>query len=111
MLEVRRASLVAQTVKNLPVMQETGVQSLGQEDTPEKGMAIPPAHSVPFLCSSATPEQRNSVEPSGLQGVALGVKLREAPSSNFYQSSAPLSVSCIGFLGIFPLRKGLYGYF
>ena len=98
-------------VKNLPVMQETGIQSLSQEDTLEKGMAIPPAHSVPFLCPSAAPEQRNSIEPSGLQGVALGFKLREAPSSNFHQSSASLPVSCIGFLGIFPLRKGLCGYF
>ena len=34
------ASLVAQMVKNLPAMQETGVQSLGQEDPLEKGMAI-----------------------------------------------------------------------
>ena len=33
------ASLVAQTVKNLPVMQETWVQSLGQEDPLEKEMA------------------------------------------------------------------------
>ena len=33
------ASLVAQTVKNLPAMQETGVRSLGQEDPLEKGMA------------------------------------------------------------------------
>ena len=32
------ASLVAQMVKNLPAMQETWVRSLGQEDTPEKGM-------------------------------------------------------------------------
>ena len=31
--------LVAQTVKNLPAMQETHVQSLGQEDPLEKGMA------------------------------------------------------------------------
>ena len=30
---------MAQTVKNLPVMQETGVQSLGGEDPLEKGMA------------------------------------------------------------------------
>ena len=30
---------VAQTVKNLPAMQETWVQSLGQEDPLEKGMA------------------------------------------------------------------------
>ena len=33
------ASLVAQTVKNLPAMQETHVQSLGQKDSLEKGMA------------------------------------------------------------------------
>ena len=32
-------SLVAQTVKNMPAMQETRVQSLGQEDPLEKGMA------------------------------------------------------------------------
>ena len=33
------ASPVAQMVKNLPAMQETWVQSLGQEDPLEKGMA------------------------------------------------------------------------
>ena len=33
------ASLVAQTVKNLPAVQETQVRSLGQEDPLEKGMA------------------------------------------------------------------------
>ena len=31
---------VAQTVKNLPVMQETRIRSLGWEVSPEKGMAI-----------------------------------------------------------------------
>ena len=31
--------LVAQTVKNLPAVQETWVQSLGQEDPLEKGIA------------------------------------------------------------------------
>ena len=34
-----QTSLVAQTVKNLPTMQETHVRSLGQEDPLEKGMA------------------------------------------------------------------------
>ena len=34
------SSLVAQMVKNLPAMQETGVRSLGQEDPLEKEMAI-----------------------------------------------------------------------
>ena len=33
------ASLVAQTVKNLPAMQETWVRFLGWEDTLGKGMA------------------------------------------------------------------------
>ena len=35
--------LVAQTIKNLPAMQETQVQSLGWEDPLEKGMATHPA--------------------------------------------------------------------
>ena len=34
-----RASLVAQMVKHLPTMWETGVQSVGQEDLLEKEMA------------------------------------------------------------------------
>ena len=33
------ASLVVQTVKNLPVIWETQVRSLGQEDPPEEEMA------------------------------------------------------------------------
>ena len=33
------ASLIAQSVKNLPAVQETWVQSLGQEDPLEKKMA------------------------------------------------------------------------
>ena len=37
------ASLVAQTVKNLPAVQKTRVQSLGQEDPLEKGMATHPS--------------------------------------------------------------------
>ena len=35
------ASLVAQMIKNLPTMQETQAQSLGQEDPLEKEMATP----------------------------------------------------------------------
>ena len=34
-----KSSLVAQTVKNLPVMQETRAQSLGQKDPLKKGIA------------------------------------------------------------------------
>ena len=39
LLMYTRASPVAQMVKSLPTMQETRVQSLGQEDLVEKGMA------------------------------------------------------------------------
>ena len=35
----QRASLVAQRLKRLPPMRETGVRSLGQEDPLEKAMA------------------------------------------------------------------------
>ena len=38
-LEGIRTSLVTQTVKNLPAMQETQVLSLGREDPFKKGMA------------------------------------------------------------------------
>ena len=38
-LDMTWTSQVAQTVKNLPTVQETWVQSLGQEDPLEKGMA------------------------------------------------------------------------
>ena len=39
MTREKRVSLVAQMVKNLPIMQETGVQSLHREDPVEKGIA------------------------------------------------------------------------
>ena len=46
------ASLVAQTVKHLPAMQETWVRSLGQEDPVEKEMAThssPLAWKIPWM--------------------------------------------------------------
>ena len=45
-------SLVAQTVKCLPTMQETWVQFLGQEDLLEKGLATHPsilAWKIPWM--------------------------------------------------------------
>ena len=57
------ASLMAQTVKNPPVMQETQVQSLGQEDPLEKGMAT---HSSILAWKIPWTE-----EPSGLQYMGL----------------------------------------
>ena len=38
-MNIARASLVSQLVKNLPAMQETGVRSLGWENPLEKGKA------------------------------------------------------------------------
>jgi len=57
------ASLVAQMVKNLPELQETQVQSLGQEDPLEKGMAT---HSSILAWRIPWTE-----EPSGLQFIGL----------------------------------------
>ena len=54
---------MAQTVKNLPAMQETWVQSLGQEDPLEKGMAT---HSS--ILAWRTPWTE---EPGGLQSMWL----------------------------------------
>ena len=54
-------SLVAQGVKNLPAMQEIRVQSLGQEDPLEEGMATHssiPAWKIPW-----------TEEPDGLQSM------------------------------------------
>ena len=45
--DAKSASLVAKTIKNLPAMQETWVQSLGWEDPLEKRMAT---HSRILAC-------------------------------------------------------------
>ena len=49
MLQYSWASLVAQTVKNLPAMQDTRVQFLGQEDNLEKEYATHSSiHGLPW---------------------------------------------------------------
>ena len=58
-----RASLVAQTIKNLPAMQETGVRSLGWEDRLEKELA---KHSSILAWKIPWTE-----EPGGLQCMGL----------------------------------------
>ena len=57
------ACLVAQVAKNLPAMQETQVQFLGQEDPLEKGMAT---HS-----SITAWEIPWTQDPGGLQSLGL----------------------------------------
>ena len=56
-----QGSLIAQSVKNLPAMQETQVQFLGQEDPLEKEMAI---HSSILAWKIPWAE-----EPGGLQSM------------------------------------------
>ena len=60
------ASLVAQLVKNLPVMQETWVQSLGQEDPLENIMA---AHSSILAWRIPWTEEPGRLQSMGLQRV------------------------------------------
>ena len=57
------ASLMAQMVKNLPVMQKTEVRSLGWEDSLEKGMAT---HSSIFCLG-------NPVDTGAWQSTVHGV--------------------------------------
>ena len=64
----KRASLVVQQIKNLPVMQETRVRSLGGEDPPEEGMAT---HSS-ILAWRVLPWTE---EPGGLQ--SMGSRLSD----------------------------------
>ena len=58
--------MVAQTVKNLPAMQETQIQSLGQEDSLEKAIAI---HSSILAWEIPWTEEPGGWQSWGLQRV------------------------------------------
>ena len=65
------ASLVAQIVKNLPVVQEAQVQSLGGEDPLEKGMATLAsilAWGIPWTDHGVTWSQTKTEEGTEQQG-------------------------------------------
>ena len=61
-----RASLIAQSVKNLPAMQETQVRSLGWEDPQEKEMAI---HSSTVAWEIPWTEEPGRLQSMGSQRV------------------------------------------
>ena len=63
-LHLYGAFLVAQSVNNLPAMQETWVWSLGQEDPLEKGMAT---HSDIFACKIPWTEEVDRLQSMRLQ--------------------------------------------
>ena len=108
------ASLVAQTVKNLPAMQETWVRSLGREVPLEKGMA-----TLSCVLAWKSHEQRNLVKysPWGRKESDMPERLtlslhftmgREtdgilslgpvAPSFSCISTSDPLSTTCVFIL-------------
>ena len=60
------ALLVVQTIKNLPAMQETRVQSLGWKDPLEKGMAT---HSSILAWKIPWAEELGRLQSMGLQRV------------------------------------------
>ena len=64
--ELKRTSLVDQMVKNLPVMQETWVQSLSQEDPVEKRMAT---HSSILAWRIPWTEEPGGLQSTGSQRV------------------------------------------
>ena len=84
------ASLVAQTVKRLSTMQETRVQSLGQEDPLEKEMAT---HSSTIAWKIPWTE-----EPSRLH-VVHGVAKSRTRLSNFTSLSETMQETRVGPLG------------
>ena len=71
------ASLVAQMVKNLPIMQETQVRSLGQEDQLEKGLAT---HYVAIILSILSMPLFNPLFlvflPGEFHGQTMGTEIR-----------------------------------
>jgi len=104
------ASLVAQTVKNMPVMQETWVWSLGQEDPLEKGMA---SHS------SILAWRIPWTEPGGLQSTG-SQRLRSNLVSNTFtflslgkthlRFICVLYISVVGFPFLLLSSISLHGY-
>ena len=58
--------MVAQTVKNLPAMQETWVQAMGQKDPLEKDMVT---HSSILAWRIPWTEERSGLESMGSQRV------------------------------------------
>ena len=83
----KRSSLVAQTVKNLPAMQETWVWSLGQKDPLKKGMATYSsilAWRIPW-----------TEEPGGLQSMGLQRVGHDQATNTHTHTHPPQHISTI----------------
>ena len=79
---------VAQMVKNLPAMQETGVQSLGWEDPLEKGMAT---HSSILAWRILWTEEPGELQSMGLQRVRHNWVTNTTPIHRVAKSRTRLS--------------------
>ena len=79
-LTVEQASMVAQKVKNLPAMQETGVRSLGWEDPLEKGLSI---HSSILVWKIPWTEEPGGLQSMGSQRVGHDWATNTATSLSF----------------------------
>ena len=75
------ASLVAQTVKNLPAMQETLVRSLGLKDPLEKGIAT---HSSTLAWRVPWTEKPGVLQPMGWQRVKHGLLTEQQQQSYLF---------------------------
>ena len=71
------ASLVAQTVKRLPAMQETWVRSLGGEDPPKEGMAT---HSSILARRIPRTEEPGTLQSVGSQRVRYDLATKQQQS-------------------------------
>ena len=74
------ASLVTQMVKNLPAMQETQVQSLGQEDSPGEGHGCP----LQYSCLENSMDRR--VWRAAVHGIAYLYTINNKTVSNINSS-------------------------
>ena len=81
-LSAHRA-LVAQTAKNLPATQETWVRSLGQEDSPEKGMAT---HSSILAWRIPWTEESDGLQSMGSKRVGHNGVAHTAPGEELVLS-------------------------
>ena len=75
------ASLVAQTIKNLPAMKETWVHFLGGEDLPEKGMAT---HSSILAWKIPWTKETGRLQSMGLQRVRHEWEINNSSSGPDY---------------------------
>ena len=91
------ASLVTQTIKNLPAMQETWVWSLGQEDPLEEGMA---AHSSILAWEIPWTEEPGWQQSMGSQRVKHNWTTKHSTAQQ-----RPKVVLLIKQMGILPRRK------